>query len=134
MLAQWFVELLYLHVGSVIASGTLFFVRGCMMLAAIPGYRHIALRRLSQVIDSTLLIAAILLTLVIRQYPFVAGWLTMKVALLVVYIGLGVVALHRGRSYRIRAVSFVLALATFGFIISVAVTHQPLGALAWVAR
>jgi uncharacterized membrane protein SirB2 len=71
-----------------------------------------------------------MLTTVIRQYPFAAGWLTTKVVLLVVYIALGSVALKRGRTKQVRIVAFVAALATVGYLVTVARAHDPLGIFA----
>ena len=86
--------------------------------------------RLSYVIDTALLAAAVLLMVIIHQYPFVQSWLTVKVVLLALYIVLGVLALRRGRTRWRRAGYFVAALAVYGFIISVAVMHDPRGAFA----
>ena len=126
-MAAWYLQILWIHVGCVIASGGLFFTRGCMMLASLPVANHVALRRVSVVIDSLLLIAAIALTTIIHQYPFVQAWLTVKVVLLVVYIVLGVFALRRGRTRATRGACFVAAMAVFLFIVSVARAHNPLG-------
>ena len=127
-MAAWYLQILWTHIGCVIASGSLFFVRGCMMLAGLPTANHIALRRISVVIDSLLLAAAITLTTIIHQYPFVQAWLTVKRVLLVVYIVLGVFALRRGRTRAIRATCFAAAMIVFLFIVSVARAHDPLGA------
>jgi uncharacterized membrane protein SirB2 len=71
-----------------------------------------------------------MLTTVIHQYPFAAGWLTAKIALLIVYIVLGSIALRRGRSRRVRAWAFIAALATVAFLVTVARAHHPLGIFA----
>ena len=60
---------------------------------------------------------------------FANGWLLTKLALLVVYVGLGIFALRRGRTQRARALCYVLALLTFGAIYSIARAHHPAGAL-----
>lgn len=129
-MAAWYLQILWIHIGCVIASGSLFFTRGCMMLAGMPVANHVALRRISVVIDSPLLAAAIALTTIIHQYPFVQAWLTVKVILLVVYIVLGVFALRRGRTRAVRATCFAAAMLVFLFIVTVARTHDPLGAFA----
>ncbi|HVU80444.1 MAG TPA: SirB2 family protein [Rhodanobacteraceae bacterium] len=129
-MAAWFLQILWIHIGCVIASGSLFFTRGCMMLAGLAAANHAALRRISVVIDSLLLAAAIVLTTIIHQYPFVQAWLTVKVILLVVYIVLGVFALRRGRTRAIRAACFAAAMLVFLFIVTVARTQNPLGVFA----
>ena len=126
-MAPWYLQILWTHIGCVIASGSLFFTRGCMMLAGIPAANHVALRRISVLVDSLLLAAAIALTMIIHQYPFVQAWLTVKVVLLVVYIVLGVFALRRGRTRTVRMVCFAAAMLVFLFIVSVARAHNPLG-------
>lgn len=130
VLASYYLEIRLLHVGCVALSGALFTVRGLMRIADMPSANHRALRCVSWVIDSTLLGAAILLALIVRQYPFVDTWLTTKVLLLLVYIGLGTVALRRARTRAGRTAAFVSALLTFGYIVGVAVAHDPAG---WIA-
>ena len=129
MLAPHYFQILHLHVGCVILSGTLFFTRGVLRLSGQAVANHWALRLLSVVIDTTLLTAAILLTLIIRQYPLQQAWLTVKVALLLVYIVLGSLALKRARTRRGRGAAFAGALATFAYLVGVAVTRNPWGLL-----
>ncbi|MBS0569962.1 MAG: SirB2 family protein [Proteobacteria bacterium] len=116
-----------IHIWCVALSGSLFTLRGMMMLGGSVRVYHPALKYLSYLIDTTLLTAAVLLTLIIHQYPFVQSWLTAKVLLLVVYIVLGVFALRRGRSRSGRAGFFVAALAVYLFIVSIAIAHDPWG-------
>jgi uncharacterized membrane protein SirB2 len=100
MLAQHYLTILHLHVGCVVLSGTLFGARGLMRLRGLALANHRALRIASYLIDTALLTAAILLTLVIHQYPLANGWLTVKLAVLLAYIALGALALKRARSER----------------------------------
>jgi uncharacterized membrane protein SirB2 len=58
------------------------------------------------------------------------GWLWAKVIALLVYIGLGTIALKRGRTRGVRIAAFAGALATFAYIVSVAIAKSPLGVLA----
>lgn len=129
-MAAWYLQILWTHIGCVIASGSLFFTRGCMMLAGLPIANHVALRRISVLIDSLLLAAAIALTMIIHQYPFVQAWLTVKVILLIAYIALGVFALRRGCTRTVRTICFAAAMLVFLFIVSVARTQNPLGVFA----
>ncbi len=133
-LVAWFPQILAVHVGAVAVSGSLFALRGVARMAGWPVANHPALRYFSYLNDTLLLTAAILLTLIIHQYPLVDAWLTVKVLLLGVYIVLGVIALRRGRTPRARALAYVAALATFGFIVSVALTQNPWGVFALLAR
>jgi len=124
---EYYAELKGLHVACVIASGTLFLVRGLAVQAGARWAMVAPLRFLSYAIDTVLLASAVTLSILLAQYPFVQGWLTAKVLLLVVYIVLGSLALKRGRTRRARHASFVAALLIYGFIVTVALEHHPLG-------
>jgi len=86
-----------------------------------------ALRILSYVIDTALLVAAILLMSILHQYPITDGWLTTKVLLVIVYIALGTLTLRRAPTMRTRVICFFAAVLVFGWIIGVALTHHPAG-------
>jgi len=124
MLAAHYAEIRFLHVGCVALSGSLFTLRGLLRINRAPLANHRALRIISYVIDTTLLVAAMLLTLILHQYPFVNGWLTAKVLLLALYIGLGIVALQRARTTRGRGVALIGALLTFAAIVAIAIVHH----------
>lgn len=119
-----------IHVGSVVLSVSGFVARGALMLARSPLLATRFVRVAPHVVDTLLLASALWLAWAIGQYPFVNGWLTAKVLGLVAYIVLGSVALKRGRSRRVRALAFVAALATVGYIVSVAITHDARGVFA----
>jgi uncharacterized membrane protein SirB2 len=124
---EFYPQIKFVHVLCVILSGSLFALRGLMMLAGSRLTNHALLRYVSYAIDTSLLTAALMLATILHQYPFAQAWLTVKVLLLVVYIVLGVFALRRGRTRRARAVCYVAALAVYLSIIGVALAHNPLG-------
>lgn len=117
----------YIHVTCVILSITLFLTRGFWMLRGSGMLDHKAVKILPHVIDTILLASAIGLTVILSQYPFIHNWLTVKVVALIVYIGLGTVALKRGKTPTIRGIAFVGAIITFGYIVSVAWYRHPFG-------
>ncbi|MBO6557232.1 MAG: SirB2 family protein [Pseudomonadales bacterium] len=119
----------YLHILTVVVSGALFVVRGTWMIQESPLLQAKPVKILPHVNDTLLIAAAIGLMVVTSQYPVTHHWLTVKVVLLIVYIGLGVMALRRGKTKSQRIIYFVLALLTFLFMVSVALTHEPLGVL-----
>jgi uncharacterized membrane protein SirB2 len=130
MLASHHAELRQLHIACVILSGSLFTFRGLLHIAGVASVNHWAMRIASYLIDSVLLVAAILLTLIVHQYPFVHAWLTMKMLLLVLYIALGYIALKRARTRRDRVVALIAALLAFGLMLGVAIRRDPAGWLA----
>ncbi len=130
LLAPFFPQILTLHIATVALSGSLFTVRGGLGLAGQNrAVRHWSLRYFSYLNDSMLLAAGLSLAFIIHQYPLLNAWLTVKLVLLVVYIALGMLALRPARSWRQRAIAYGCALATYAFIISVAVTQNPWGVL-----
>jgi uncharacterized membrane protein SirB2 len=117
----------WVHVAAVIASGSLFALRGMAQILGARWTMAAPLRFLSYGIDTTLLTAALMLATILHQYPFVHAWLTVKVTLLIVYIVLGTFALKRARTRATRIGCFVAAVAVYLFIASVARAHHPLG-------
>ena len=114
-----------LHVTAVVTSYALFFVRGVWMLRESALLQRRLVRILPHVVDTVLLASAIVLAMTIRQYPFVAPWVTAKVIALVAYIGLGTVALKRGRSRGVRVAAWIAAQLVFFYIVAVAITKSP---------
>ena len=78
------------------------------------------------VVDTVLLASALGLAYTIGQYPLVDAWLTAKFFALLLYIGLGSVALKHGTSKGVRQAAWLGALAVFAYIVLVAITHNPL--------
>jgi uncharacterized membrane protein SirB2 len=128
-LIEFYPEIKWVHICAVIASGSLFALRGAGVLAGARWPMWAPLRYLTYTIDTALLTAALMLVTILHQYPFVQSWLTAKVCLLVVYIGLGTFALKRARTRNARALFYVAALAVYLFIVSIARAHHPLGIL-----
>lgn len=117
------------HIAAVLASGALFALRGLALHAGGGWATAWPLRYLSYAIDTVLLTAALMLVTILRQYPFVHSWLTAKVALIVVYVVLGSLALRRGHTEAMRLGCWLAALAVYAAIIGVARAHHPLGPL-----
>ncbi len=117
----------HLHVTCVVISIMGFFLRGIWMLRDSPLLDRLWVRVVPHVNDTLLLAAAIGLSIVQQQYPFVHGWVTAKVLGLLGYIGFGLFALRRGRSKVVRAGFWLAALASFAYIVSVALTKNPAG-------
>lgn len=119
-----------IHVGSVFLSVAGFIARGVLMLRGSPLLKTRFVRVAPHVLDTVLLASALWLCWLLGQYPFVQGWLTAKVLGLLAYIVLGVIALRRGRSRRVRAAAFAAALLTVAYVVTVAIAHDARGPLA----
>ena len=103
----------HIHVTCVVLSGLGFCLRGGWMLCEAPQLQLRLTRILPHVVDTLLLGSALTMAWLSGQYPFVQPWLTAKFFGLLAYILLGMVALRRGRTRRIRAVAFVAALLAY---------------------
>ena len=129
---DFYLEIRRIHIVAVIASGSLFALRalahnliGARWPAALP------VRIASWIVDTILLTAALMLMTIVQQFPFVDAWLTVKVLLLIAYIVIGWFAFRAERK-NVRIACSVAALVIFGFIITVARTHNPLGVLSTI--
>jgi uncharacterized membrane protein SirB2 len=129
-MTEYYLALRNVHIACAMFTITLFALRGGLMLVNSPWQQNVVLRYLPHAVDTVLLTTALMLTSVIHQYPFAAGWLTTKVVLLVLYIVLGSIALKRGRTKQVRVAALIAALATAGYLVSVARAHHPLGIFA----
>jgi uncharacterized membrane protein SirB2 len=117
------------HQSAVALSFAGFFARGVGSLAGAEWTRGVVARRLPHVVDTVLLLSALLLAWMLRLSPATAPWLAAKIAGLVLYVALGVAALRPRRAVRWRAAAWLGALLVFGWIVSVAVSKNPLGFL-----
>ena len=110
----------------VVTSYALFVVRGVMMMRESAALQKRWARVVPHIIDTVLLASAIVLAVMSRQYPLANGWLTAKVAGLLVYIVLGTLALKPGKTRAVRITAWFAAQAVFIYIVAVALTRQPL--------
>src|SRR5512147_1807877 len=108
---EFYPDIRWVHICAVIASGSLFALRGAGVLAGARWPMWAPLRFLTYTIDTVLLTAALMLTTILQQYPLVQAWLTVQVLLLAVYIVLGTFALKRARTRGSRALCYAAALA-----------------------
>jgi len=115
-----------LHIFCAVLSYSLFFMRGMWVLRELPVMQKRWVRIVPHLIDTLLLGSAIALTVTIQRYPFVDAWLTAKVFALLIYIGLGFVALKYGRDKAVRLSAWLAAQVVFMYIVLVAINHTPL--------
>lgn len=127
-----------IHVSAVTVSFCGFTVRGLGVLSGAQWVRHRLARTLPHLVDTVLLGSALGMLWVVHLSPWALPWLRAKIVGLVFYIGFGLVALRPARSSRggrgmsTRRIAWLAALAVFGYIVSVALTKTPLGALVWL--
>ena len=116
-----------IHVTFVALSFAGFFIRGIWMLKDSPLLQQRWVRITPQVVDTVLLVSAIVLAVQLQFSPMAQPWLMAKIIALVVYIGAGLVALRFGRDKRIRLLAWLFGLVVFLYIVSVAMSKSVLG-------
>lgn len=114
----------HLHITFAVISGSFFLLRGIWMLLDSSMLQRRWVKVVPHVVDTLLLTTALIMVFWSGQYPFVQAWLTAKVVALIVYIGLGTMALKRGKTEAARVTALLAALAVFAYIVAVALTRQ----------
>lgn len=128
---EFYPQIRQFHIVIALLSGSLFALRGAFLLGGARWPLALPVRWLSYAVDTALLTAALMLLTLLPGAMFANGWLAVKVALVVVYIVLGVFALKRAKTRRTRVLSYLAALATFLAIYAIARAHHPLGFLTY---
>ena len=126
----FYLEIRTVHIVSVIASGVLLLVRGISFNLLNASWAvSWPVRYLAYSVDTVLLTAALMLMTIVKQYPFADSWLTVKLLLVLLYFALSYSALGAERE-KTRWLCLAGAVPIFGFIVTVARAHHPLGLLA----
>jgi uncharacterized membrane protein SirB2 len=115
----------HVHVAAITASIALFVLRAGWMVWRPQLLAIRWVKVLPHVVDTVLLLSGVWLAFQLGSG--VQGWLPSKIIGLIVYIVLGMVALKRGRTLRVRVSAALAAIAVFGWIVSVALTKSALG-------
>lgn len=119
----------HLHMLLAVVSILGFVLRGIWMMSGSGLLQNRLVRILPHVVDTLLLLTALTLAVVLAPNAFVPGWVMAKVTGLVLYIGLGLVALRLGPTKGIRIAAFLGAIVVFVWIMSVAFSKNPAGFL-----
>jgi uncharacterized membrane protein SirB2 len=115
-----------LHVSCAAISYALFFARGVWRMRSSPSLQQRWVKIAPHVVDTLLLTSAIVLAVQLRISPFATPWLMAKIVALLLYIVLGMVAIKRGKTQRIRLFAWVAAQLVFFYIVATAIAHDPL--------
>jgi uncharacterized membrane protein SirB2 len=126
-LIEFYVPLRHAHLAAVSISLVLFAARGSGVLAGHQWPMHRGVRWTSIVIDTVLLVCGVALWAALGLNPVRDSWLGIKLALLLLYIGLGSFALKRAKSHRAKAAFFAAATLCAATMLSVAWTRHPAG-------
>ena len=113
----------HLHMTLALVSLLLFIYRWSLALAGSDRLQQKWLKILPHINDTFLLLFGVLLAVTLQLSPGQQPWLMAKLMALVLYIGLGVMALKRpARGQKLAA--GVAALAVFGYMVGAAITKS----------
>ena len=126
MLAEHYLLIKNIHIGLALLSGSLFVLRGIWVLLAGGGAPlQKMINRFSYLIDTGLLLAALLLLIILGFAPLAAGWLQAKLVLLVLYVVFGALACRVRYTLSLRWLAYAAALLCFAGMYYSARLHQP---------
>jgi uncharacterized membrane protein SirB2 len=116
-----------IHMTCALISFTGFLFRAYLMVIESKWLNHKIILVTPHVIDSFFLLSGATMAFMVNFGLFSQLWLTMKITLLMLYLLFVGIALNRGRTKRIRIASFFLAIATFIYMVGIAVHKSPAG-------
>lgn len=121
-----FLFLKYLHIICVAAAFALFFVRGLWLMQSYPESQEKWVRLLPHGVDGLLLLSGVaVLAMLPKGWP--GDWLTVKLALIVVYAALALYLFRRAQALASKLVLWLLGMLLFLFLTTIAVLHHPFG-------
>lgn len=121
-----YILLKHAHMTLAAASLSLFLIRGLWMFAGSPMLSRGWVRRTPHLVDSLLLASAVALAWWAGVSPLSSPWLGAKIGALIAYIVLGSIALKYGKTRATRLAAFAAATGCFAYIVTTAVTKNPL--------
>jgi uncharacterized membrane protein SirB2 len=106
-------------------SFTGFLFRAYLMVIESKWLNHKALLVTPHVCDTFFLLSGATMAFMVNFGVFSQLWLTLKISMLMLYLLFVGIALNRGRTKMIRITSFFLAIATFVYMVGIAVHKSP---------
>ncbi|MGB6103272.1 MAG: SirB2 family protein [Pusillimonas sp.] len=117
----------HLHVTAAALSILFFVVRAYWSVTGSSLLQRRLVKILPHIIDTVLLLAGITLAAMIGpEQP----WILAKIVALIAYIGVGTIAIKRGKTARTRGIAALAAILIFAYIVGVALNHHP---MSWLA-
>lgn len=123
-MTEFYSEVRLVHMLMALASACLLFIQGLITMHYPDGFVFRSIRYLRYGTDTVLITAALMLTNIVQQYPFISGWLTVKLVLFLVYLCLGQILFYTARTIQQRYIFWSLALIMLLYVFSVAHTRH----------
>ena len=122
----------HVHMSLALLSIAGFMLRWCWRMMRSPLAAAKAVRVVPHVVDSLFLATALALSFMQGENTLSPAWFSAKIGGLVLYILLGMTAMHAAPVARRSVPAFAAAVLMFAWIASVAVTKSPLGWLQYL--
>ena len=119
---EYYLPIKHLHMTAVGLSILLFVVRAYWSVSGSALLQRRWVRILPHVVDTVLLTCGVILAAIIGPNQ---PWILTKIVLLIAYIGVGTIAIKRGRTTRGKLTAAVIAVAIFAYIVGVAISKSP---------
>jgi uncharacterized membrane protein SirB2 len=119
-----------IHISFAVLSIAGFVLRGIWMFGRRDILDELIVRVAPHVVDTAFLATGIWLVVTLRLDVMQQDWLIAKFVALLLYVVFGAIALRRGKTVRIRTAAFGAALATYLYIVGVALQKSP---ASWLA-
>ncbi|NQV69857.1 MAG: SirB2 family protein, partial [Pseudohongiella sp.] len=112
------------HISCVVVSLSGFTLRGILKLRGSEILQNRWLKILPHIVDTFLLVSAIILVVMSGMYPWLIPWVGVKLAALVAYIIVGAIFMHSKEQGLAQYSWFGLSLLIAGYIVMVALTKS----------
>ncbi len=119
-------QVLTVHVSTVILSISGFIFRGILHFRGSDLVKRKWLKITPHIIDTVLIISAIILLIQNGLNLLTTPWLLAKLIALIFYIALGLIAFRFSKTTRVRMLAWSGAILLFAYICTVAVTKNPM--------
>lgn len=117
----------HLHMTAAGLSILFFIIRAYWSVTSSGKLQLRLVKTLPHIVDTVLLLAGITLAAMIGpEQP----WILAKIVALILYIGVGTIAIKRGKTPATRGAAALVAIAIFVYIVGVAIRHNP---MSWLA-
>ncbi|SRR5699024_2880641 len=113
----------HIHVTSAVLSILFFLIRAVWSVTENALLQNKVVKILPHIIDTVLLVCGVILAAMIGPSQ---PWILAKIIALVFYIGVGTIAIKRGKTPTSRAVAAIIATLIFFYIVGVALAHNPM--------
>ncbi|PXX96380.1 SirB2 family protein [Halomonas sp. LBP4] len=127
---EYYLPIKHLHITAATVSILFFVLRAWWSVRQAPLLQQRWVRVVPHLVDTALLALGVTLMVMLSIWPHQHPWLAAKLLALLAYIGLGTVAIKRGRTPAMRGAAALAAVAAFLYMLGAAIRHSP---LSWLA-